>query len=184
MYPWRSLFFGTSQRFPIQRYRRRRGLRPWRQTSNDLVGPYTQVRLALVPLHVPKDSMERGGTWGGMGDAQSLRDAHAVITSPFRDSARAARATQHRTTRQSEDGGSRMAFASRLPKVRYHREHFNKRTWMCYHQAPPLARAVADVGDAGQAKPHLEHNPLSRLEAYHTTPIRKLNDPGCLSCFA
>ena len=26
---------------------------------------------------------------------------------------------------------------------------------MCYHQAPPLARVVAHVGDAGQAKPHL-----------------------------
>src|SRR5438445_7486779 len=71
-----------------------------------------------------------------------------------------------------------MAFATRLPKVRDHSEHFNERTWICYHQAPPLARVVAHVGDAGQAKPHLEHNPLSLLGAWHATPIRKLNDPG------
>src|SRR5262245_57764521 len=48
---------------------------------------------------------------------------------------------------------------------------------MCYHQVPPLARVAAHVGDAGPAKPHLEHNPLSLLGACHTTPIRKLNDP-------
>ena len=42
----------------------------------------------------------------------------------------------------------------------------------------PLARVVAHVGDAGQAKPHLEHNPLSLLGPCHATPIRKLNDPG------
>src|SRR6516164_7800401 len=70
-----------------------------------------------------------------------------------------------------------MAFTTRLANVRDHRKHFNERTRMCYHQAPPLARVVAHVGDAGQAKPHLEHNPLSLLGACHATPIRKLNDP-------
>ena len=40
-----------------------------------------------------------------------------------------------------------------------------------------LERVVAQVGDAGQAKPHLEHNPLSPFGACHATPIRKLNDP-------
>src|SRR2546427_3567101 len=70
-----------------------------------------------------------------------------------------------------------MACATRFPKVRYHSEHCNERTWMCYHQVPPLARVVAHVGDAGQAKPHLEHNPFSLLRACHATPIRKLNDP-------
>ena len=44
--------------------------------------------------------------------------------------------------------------------------------------APPWRRAVAHVGDAGQAKPHLDHHPLSLLRARHTTPIRKLNDPA------
>src|SRR5262245_40855729 len=34
-------------------------------------------------------------------------------------------------------------------------------------------------GDAGQAKPHLGHNPLSLLGTWHATPIRKLNDPAC-----
>jgi len=36
---------------------------------------------------------------------------------------------------------------------------------------------VAHVGDAGQAKPHLEHNPLSLLGACYATPGRQLNDP-------
>src|SRR5438876_6960936 len=71
-----------------------------------------------------------------------------------------------------------MAFATRLPKVRDHSEHFNERTWICYHQAPPWVRVVAHVGDAGQAKPHLEHNPLSLLGTCHAMPLRKLNDPG------
>jgi hypothetical protein len=71
-----------------------------------------------------------------------------------------------------------MAFATRLPKVRDQSEHFNERTWMCYHQAPPWERVVAQVGDAGQAKPHLEHNPLSRIGVCHAIPIRKLNGPG------
>src|SRR5215467_6637981 len=70
-----------------------------------------------------------------------------------------------------------MAFATRLPKVRDHREHFNEWTWMCYHETPPLVRVVAHVGDAGQATPHLEHNPLSLLGACSATPVRKLNDP-------
>src|SRR5215831_12579385 len=70
-----------------------------------------------------------------------------------------------------------MAFATRLAKVRYHCEHCNERTWICYHQAPPLVRVVAHVGDAGQAKPHLEHNPLSLLGTCHAMPLRKLNDP-------
>jgi hypothetical protein len=39
---------------------------------------------------------------------------------------------------------------------------------------------VAHVGDAGQAKPHLEHNPLSLLGVCNATPMRKLNDPGNL----
>src|SRR5215831_3756951 len=71
-----------------------------------------------------------------------------------------------------------MAFAAWLPKVRYHSEHFNERTWICYHQAPPWVRVVAHVGDAGQAKPHLEHNPLSLLGTCHAMALRKLNDPA------
>src|SRR5437867_12195892 len=71
-----------------------------------------------------------------------------------------------------------MAFATRLSKVRYQSEHFNERTWMCYHQAPPWVGVVAHVGEAGQAKPHLEHNPLSLLGTCHAMPLRKLNDPA------
>src|SRR5215813_6360683 len=75
-----------------------------------------------------------------------------------------------------------MAFATWLPKVGHRSEHFNERTWMCYHQAPPVERVVAHVGDAGQAKSHLEHNPLSLPSTWNATPIRKLNDPGfCLA---
>src|SRR3989442_8832693 len=71
-----------------------------------------------------------------------------------------------------------MTFATRLTKVRYGSEHFDERTGMCYHQAPPSERVVMHVRDAGQAKPHLEYNPLSLLGACYATPRRKLNDPG------
>src|SRR4029450_13737889 len=70
-----------------------------------------------------------------------------------------------------------MAFATRLPKVRDHREHFNERTWIWYHQAPPWVRVVAHVGDAGQATPHLEHNPLSLLGPCPSMTLRKPKDP-------
>src|SRR2546427_5841787 len=70
-----------------------------------------------------------------------------------------------------------MAFPTRLTKVGHGGEHFNERTGMCYHQTLPWERVVAHVGDAGQAKSHLEHNPLSLLGARNTIPMRKLNDP-------
>src|SRR2546423_12700842 len=70
-----------------------------------------------------------------------------------------------------------MTFATRLTKVGNGREHFDQRTRMCYHKVPPSERVVAQVGNAGQAKPHREHNPLSLLGARLATPIRKLNDP-------
>src|SRR4030095_10201051 len=71
-----------------------------------------------------------------------------------------------------------MAFPTRLTKVGYSSEHFNERTGMCYHQTPPWERVVAYVGDARQAKAHLEHNPLSLLGVRHAIPMRKLNGPG------
>jgi hypothetical protein len=55
---------------------------------------------------------------------------------------------------------------------------------MCYHQAPPLERVVAQVWDAEQAKPHLEHNPLSRLGVCHAIPMRKLNGPAYILSIA
>src|SRR5712691_11160472 len=73
-----------------------------------------------------------------------------------------------------------MAFPTRHTKVGDCREHFNERTGMCYHQTPPWERVVAYVGDAEQAKPHLEHNPLSLLGVCNATPMRKLNDPGAV----
>jgi hypothetical protein len=73
-----------------------------------------------------------------------------------------------------------MTFATRLTKVRYRSEHFDERTGMCYHQAPPSERVVVHVRDAEQAKPHLEHNPLSLLGACYATPRRKLNDPAAV----
>src|SRR5262249_29212630 len=103
--PRRALFFGPAQRFPIQGYRRCRHLKLWGQTLNDLVGPCTQVRLERVPVYVPKDGMERGGTGGSVDEAEGLRDPCAIIASPFGHSAIAARTTQHRTARQGEDGG-------------------------------------------------------------------------------
>src|SRR2546423_14346071 len=74
-----------------------------------------------------------------------------------------------------------MTFATRLTKVGNGREHFDQRTRMCYHKVPPSERVVAQVGNAGQAKPHREHNPLSLLGARLATPIRKLNDPATLN---
>src|SRR5712692_4263944 len=70
-----------------------------------------------------------------------------------------------------------MTFATRLTKVRYRREQIDERKGMCYHQAPPSERVVVHVRDAGQAKPPLEHNPLSLLGACYATPRRQLNDP-------
>jgi hypothetical protein len=81
----RALFFGTAQRFPIEGYRGLRGLRGCGQTPDDTVSPCPQVGLELVPVHVPKDGMERGGTGGGMGEAESLRDACAIIAAPCGD---------------------------------------------------------------------------------------------------
>ena len=69
-----------------------------------------------------------------------------------------------------------MTFATRLTKVRYRSEHFDERTGMCYHPAPPSERVVVHVRDAEQAKPHLEHNPLSLLGACYL-PIRPINFP-------
>ena len=138
------------------------------------------MRLKLLPVHVPKDGVERGRTGCAMGEAERLRDPCAIIAPPCGDGALAARATQHRTTRQREDGRERMAFAPRFTKVGQGSKHFNERTWMCYHQTPPWERVVAHVGDAGQAKPHLEHNPLSLLGICNATPMRKLNDPAPL----
>jgi hypothetical protein len=134
------------------------------------------VRFECVPVHVPKDGVERGRTGGGVGEAERLRDACAIMASPCGDGTLGAHATQHRTTRQREDGGSRMALATRLPQVGYGREHFNERMGRCYHQAPPLVRVVAQVGDTGQAEPHCEHNPLSPLGVWYAIPIRNLND--------
>src|SRR4051794_37047362 len=74
-----------------------------------------------------------------------------------------------------------MTFATWLTKVRHRSEHFDERTWMCSHQAPPSERVVMHVGEAGQTKSHLEHNPLSLLGACYAIPGRKLNDPG-LEC--
>jgi hypothetical protein len=52
-----------------------------------------------------------------MGEAEGLGDPCAIIATPFGNGTLAARATQHRTTRQREDGGERMAFPTRFPKV-------------------------------------------------------------------
>src|SRR5215471_1661344 len=105
MGPRSALFFGTTQCFPIEGHHRLRCLWPGWSTANDLVGPRAQVRLECVPVHVSKDGMERGGTGGGVGEAQGLRDVCAVVASPFGDGTIAARATQQRTARQREDGG-------------------------------------------------------------------------------
>ena len=111
------------------------------------------------------------GTTGGVGEAQGLRDPCAVVASPCGDGTLAARATPQRAPRQRADGGERMPFPLWLPKVGHGSEHGNERTWMCSHQAPPLVRVGAQVGDAEHAEPHGEHNPLSLLGTCDATPI-------------
>ena len=113
----------------------------------------------------------QGGAWV-KPRAGAIRSR--CVASPFGDGTIAARATQHRTTCQSEYGGYRVAFATCLTTVGHRSEYFNERPWMCYHEAPPVARVAAHGGDAGRAKSHLEHNPLSSREPY-ATPMRKLN---------
>ena len=84
---------GTAQRFPIEGHRGLRGLRGCGQTPDDTVGLGTQGGLERVPVHVPKDRVERGRTGGGMGATEGLGDAWAIIASPFGNSTLAARAT-------------------------------------------------------------------------------------------
>jgi hypothetical protein len=174
----RAWFLGTAQRCPLEGSRGLRGLRGGGQTPDDTVSPCPQVGLELVPVHVPQDGRERSGTGGGMGEAESLRDACAIMASPVGDGTITASTTEPRTTRQREDGRSRMPCATRLPNVGDRRAYCNARTWMCSHQTPPLERGVAQVWEAEQATPHLEHHPLSPLGVCHAIPLRKLNGPG------
>ena len=175
--PWSPLLVGAPQRCAVEGHRDLRRLRCCRQTSDHTVGPGSQVRFDLVSIHVPKERVECRGTGGVVGKAEGLGESRPIIASPCGHGTLAAIATQHRTTRQSEDGTERMPFATRLTKVRDRSEHFDERTGMCYHQAPPTERVVVHVRDAGQAKPHLEHNPLSLLGACYATPRRKLGYP-------
>jgi hypothetical protein len=160
--PRRALFCGTAQRFPLQGDRTRRRLKPWGQALNDLVGPCARVRLELVSVDVPQDGVACGGTGGSVGAAEGLRDPWAIMAAPCGHRAITARATQQRTARQGADGGSRMAFPTRLAHVRNHRKHCNARTRMCSHQAPPLARVVAHVGMPGKQNP-TSNTTLSRF---------------------
>jgi hypothetical protein len=171
MRPWSPLLFGAPERFPIESHGGRWRLRRGGQTLDDTVGPGSHRGFALRAIHVPKDRMERGRTGRVVREAQRLRQPGTIIAAPGGDGTLAAIPTQHRPTRQRQDGGEWMAFPTRLTKIGDGSEHCNERTGMCSHQAPPLVRGVAQVGDAGQAEPHGEHNPLSRLGTYHATPI-------------
>src|SRR4029434_3136178 len=109
--------------------------------------------------------MERRRTRGVVGEAECPSDPCAIIPAPCGDGTIAASATQHRTTRQSKYGASRLTFATRLTKVGYGREHFDQRTWMCYHEFLLSEGVVTQVEDAEQATPHRKHNPLSLFGA-------------------
>src|SRR5712691_3944910 len=116
MRPWSPWLCGAPQRFPIEGHRSRRRLSRCGQTPDDTGGPRSHVRCELVPMHVPKDRMEHGCTRRVVGEAERLSDPRAIIPSPCGDGALAARATQHRTTRQGTYGAERMTFATRLTK--------------------------------------------------------------------
>ena len=82
----------------------------WSPVCSDQLGLYQAVLpefqkfgAELIAISVSKDSMERSGTRGSVGEAQGLREPHAVMLSPFGDSAIAPCATQHRTARQRAD---------------------------------------------------------------------------------
>ena len=76
------MFFGTSERFPVQGHGNPRGRRGCGQTPNDAVGPRAQAPFELVSVHVPKERVERGGAGWGMGEAARLRKPRAIIASP------------------------------------------------------------------------------------------------------
>src|SRR5262249_31330878 len=70
-----------------------------------------------------------------------------------------------------------MAFATRLPKVRDHSEDFNERTWMCYHQAPPLVRVVAHVGGCRASKAPPQTQPFIASGSLLCNPSTKTECP-------
>src|SRR5262245_21053812 len=107
MCPWRPVFFGASSRFLVQGYRSPRHFKRAGQTPNDTVGPSAQVCLERVPVHVPKDGVERGGTGGAMGEAEGLGDPRALIASPFGNGTIDSVVSQNRNTRQREYGCER-----------------------------------------------------------------------------
>ena len=73
-----------------------------------------------------------------------------------------------------------MTFATRLTKVGYGREHFDQRTWMCYHEFLLSEGVVTQVEDAEQAKPHRKHHPLSLFGAPEGFPIEGYRGPRWL----
>src|SRR5215813_9023413 len=98
-----------------------------------------------------------------MREAQSVRDRTAVVASPCGDGTLAAGATQHGAARQSENSGERMAFATRLAHVRDVREDLDERTRLWYHERRLSYKGFGSWGRAGEARPHVEQNPLTRF---------------------
>jgi hypothetical protein len=106
---------GAAPRVALQSPRDLRRLRRCGQPPADPGGPGAQVGLARLPVHVPQDRVERGGTGGAMGQAEGVGAPRPIMASPCGDGTRAAGATHHRATRQREDGGERRALPTRLP---------------------------------------------------------------------
>src|SRR6516164_8490740 len=77
-----------------------------------------------------------------------------------------------------------MAFTTRLANVRNHRKHFKERTWMCYHQVPPLVRVCGARGGCPASKVPPRTQPFIASEnlSCHTSTKteRPCTRPECL----
>jgi hypothetical protein len=102
VWPWGPWLCGAAPRLAIPRQRPLRRL--WRcgQTPDDTGGLGAHVGLALLPVHVPQERVERRGPGGAMGEAEGLGDPCAIMASPCGNGTRARRATPQRPTRQRD----------------------------------------------------------------------------------
>jgi hypothetical protein len=121
------------QRFAIQRHGNVAYRLGWECADDDPLSPGTQFRFHGVAVSVPKDCVQRCCTRRIVGKTQGLSDPSAVIAPPFGDGTLAARATQHRTAGQGENGGQGMAFTPTTAKVWKLGEDLDEGLRLCYH---------------------------------------------------
>src|SRR6266446_7844647 len=89
----------------------------WRRRPHTL-RPCPHFGFKRLAVYAPKDGVQGCGTGRVVREAEGVSDIGAVVASPCGDGTVAPGATQHGAARQGEDRGERMAFATRLAKVR------------------------------------------------------------------